>query len=76
MLVLFGRTADPALVDFRKEESIGLAVVPSDAPLEAIAKGDFQPDQLIELTKNYMHIGVETSGVGQATPVLPAESTP
>ena len=76
VLVLFGRTADPALVDFCKEESIGLAVVPSDAPLEAIAKGDFQPDQLIELTKNYMHIGVETSGVGQATPVLPAESTP
>ncbi len=51
VLVLFGRIADPSLVDFCQEESIGLAVVPSDAPLEAIAKGDFQPDQLIELTQ-------------------------
>lgn len=75
MLVLFGRTADPSLRAFAKDESIGLAVVPSDAPLEGIAKGEFTPEELRDFARNYLGVGIDASGTGQTTPGLTAGAT-
>jgi hypothetical protein len=73
MLVLFGRSPDPSLIDFARDESIGLAVVPSDAPLESIVKGELTPERVRALAKDYLLV-VEPAGHGQAVPGSPAES--
>jgi len=74
VLVLFGRAPDASLSEFAKEESIGLAIVPEDAPLERITKGEFTSEQLRELARLYLPMSVDASPNGQAVPKTQTES--
>lgn len=74
VLVLFGRKADPSLTEFAERESIGLVVLPSDAPLERIAKGEFPPEQMREFARRYLQVGANADNKGQAFSGFASES--
>jgi hypothetical protein len=71
LLVLYGRVADPNLTTFAERESIGLAVLPSDAPLEKIAKGEFTLEHLRAMAGQYFATAFRKSSIGRTSPLTP-----